>query len=72
VLSRLQASGQILTGVLVEQAGVAKWVPVKVVAHDGDRTAIEGKVAAGARVLVSGHIDLMDGSHVKATDTELK
>ncbi len=72
VLSRLQANGTISTGVLVEHAGIATWVPVKVVAHDGDRTAIEGNVAAGARVLVSGHIDLMDGSRVKATGTELK
>ena len=65
VLSRLQSTGEVLTGVLVEQAGVAHWVPVRVVARDGDRTAIEGKISAGARVLVGGHVDLMDGSKVK-------
>jgi RND family efflux transporter MFP subunit len=65
VLSRLQASGEIMTGVLVDNAGTARWVPVRIVARDGDRAAIEGAVAAGARVLVGGHIDLMDGSKIK-------
>ena len=65
VLSRLQHDGQVLTGVFVEQAGVARWVPVKVVARDGDRAAIEGDVKAGAPVLVGGHVDLMDGSKVR-------
>lgn len=67
VLSRLQPTGEVLTGVLVDNTGVAKWVAVKVVARDGDRTAIEGNVAAGARVLVGGHIDLMDGSRIKVS-----
>ncbi|HEY5928493.1 MAG TPA: efflux RND transporter periplasmic adaptor subunit [Kofleriaceae bacterium] len=68
VLSRLQPNGNVLTGVLVDNAGTAKWVPVKIAARDGDRTAIEGDLAPGARVLIGGHIDLMDGSHIKATD----
>lgn len=67
VLSRLQPTGEVLTGVLVEEAGVAHWIPVRVVARDGDRSAVEGELAAGARVLVSGHVDLMDGSKVKVS-----
>lgn len=68
VLSRLQPTGEVLTGVLADNAGVAKWVPVRVVARDGDRTAIEADLAAGSRVLVGGHVDLMDGSRIKVSD----
>ena len=68
VLSRLQPTGEILTGVLLDNAGTARWVPVRIVARDGDRVAIEGAVAAGARVLVGGHVDLMDGSKLKVTE----
>lgn len=68
VLSRLQPTGEVLTGVLTDTAGVAKWVPARVVARDGDRIAIEANLAAGARVLVGGHIDLMDGSRIKVSE----
>ncbi len=69
VLSRLQSDGRLLTGVFVETGGLAHWVPVKVLAREGDRVAIEGDVAAGARVLVGGHVDLMDGSRVRVAGT---
>ncbi|HEU4614819.1 MAG TPA: efflux RND transporter periplasmic adaptor subunit [Kofleriaceae bacterium] len=65
VLSRLQPDGRLLTGVLVENGGIAHWVPVRIAARDADRIAIDGDVAPGARVLVGGHIDLMDGSRVR-------
>jgi multidrug efflux pump subunit AcrA (membrane-fusion protein) len=67
VLSRLQPSGQIVTGVFVDHAGVAKWVAVIVVARDDKRVAIEGAIGEHARVLVGGHVDLMDGGHIKVT-----
>jgi RND family efflux transporter MFP subunit len=65
VLSRLQPSGEVQTGVLVDDAGVARWVPVTLVARDGDRTGVEGELAAGARVLVGGHTDLVDGGRIE-------
>lgn len=65
VLSRLQPSGQIATGVFVADSGAARWVPVTVVARDDSRIAIEGSAAPGASVLVGGHVDLMDGSKIK-------
>lgn len=65
VLSRLQPDGRLLTGVLVENGGIAHWVPVRIAARDADRIAVDGDVAPGARVLVGGHIDLMDGSRVR-------
>src|SRR5690606_10605156 len=65
VLQRLQPSGQVLTGVFVDQANVATWVPVTVAARDGNLIAIEGELAEGAPVLVGGHIDLMNGSKIR-------
>ena len=64
VLSRMQPDGQVLNGVFVDNAGTAKWVPVTIAARDGDRIAIEAAVAPDARVLVGGHVDLMDGSGI--------
>ncbi len=73
VLSRLQPSGEVAVGVFVDDKGIAKWQPVRVLARDGNRVAIEGPVAPGARVLVGGHIDLMPGSRIQATlETERK
>ena len=67
VLSRLQPDGTILTGVLVADHEVARWVPVKVTVREEERTAIEpaSALASGARVLVAGHIDLTDGSRIQ-------
>jgi RND family efflux transporter MFP subunit len=67
VLSRLQPSGEVAMGVLVVGGDVAKWVPVKQVARDGERIAVDAQLAAGARVLVGGHVDLMDGSKINVT-----
>jgi multidrug efflux pump subunit AcrA (membrane-fusion protein) len=39
-------------------------VPVRVVARDGDRVAVEGALDAGAQVLVRGHTDLADGAPI--------
>lgn len=69
VLQRLQASGQVATGVFVEQAGVAAWTPVNVVARDGNVVAVDGVLAEGANVLVGGHVDLTNGSKVKVVGT---
>ena len=67
VLSRLQPGGQVAHGVFVDREGVATWMPVRVVARDGARVAIEGDVPVGARVLVGGHVDLMSGAQIKVT-----
>ena len=73
VLSRLQPSGEVAVGVFLDDNGIAKWQPVRVVARDGNRVAIEGPVPVGARVLVGGHIDLMPGSRIDAAlETERK
>jgi RND family efflux transporter MFP subunit len=70
LLSRLQANGIVATGVFVAGAeGTARWVPVREVTRDGDRVAVEGELPAGTRVLVSGHVDLADGSRIKLADT---
>lgn len=64
VLSRLQPDGTVATGVFVAREGAARWVPVREIARDGERVAIDGEVAPGTRVLVSGHIDLADGGAI--------
>lgn len=68
VLSRLQPDGAVATGVFTAAGDRATWVPVREIARDGDRVAIEGAVAAGARVLVAGHVDLTDGSAIKLSE----
>ena len=68
VLSRLDSTGAVMTGVFVVDGEVARWVPVTQIARDGDRVAIEGAVAAGARVLIAGHVDLTDGSQLKISE----
>jgi HlyD family secretion protein len=70
VLQRLQPSGQVATGVFVEQGGAAKWVPVNVVARDGNVVAVDGAVTDGASVLVGGHVDLMDGSKIRVAGAD--
>jgi multidrug efflux system membrane fusion protein len=66
VLSRLQPNGAVASGVFVASAeSTARWVPVREVTRDGDRVAIEGELQPGAKVLVSGHVDLADGSRIK-------
>jgi RND family efflux transporter MFP subunit len=64
VLSRLAPSGATENGVFVLADGTARWVPVAVLARDGDRVAVQGDLGDGARVLVAGHVDLADGSPV--------
>lgn len=67
VLSRMQPTGEIATGVLVADENVARWVPVAVVAREADRVAIKSsdrRLAIGAPVLVAGHIDLADGGAI--------
>jgi multidrug efflux pump subunit AcrA (membrane-fusion protein) len=65
VLSRLGPDGALADGVLVADGELARWVPVRRLAQDGDRVAVEGALAAGDRVLVSGHVDLADGSAIQ-------
>jgi RND family efflux transporter MFP subunit len=64
VLSRLQADGKINVGVLIAGDGVARWIPVREIAREGDRVAVEGQLPADAKVLVAGHVDLSDGSKI--------
>ncbi|MDQ3369135.1 MAG: efflux RND transporter periplasmic adaptor subunit, partial [Myxococcota bacterium] len=63
VISRLSGS-TVGTGVFVADAGVARWVPVKVAARADDRVAVEGALEPGAPVLVAGHVELSDGSKI--------
>lgn len=66
ILSRLQPDGTVATGVFVVQDDVARWTPVTPVVRDGERAAVEAQgLPPGARVLVTGHVDLTDGSRVK-------
>lgn len=64
VLSRLAKDGKVSNGVFVASGDVAEWVQVREVTRDGDRVAIEGAVAPGARVLVGGHVDLEAGGRI--------
>lgn len=70
VLSRLQPTGAVATGVFVADADVARWVPVKTIARDGDRIGVEGALGPDARVLIAGHVDLTDGSKLKVSEPE--
>jgi RND family efflux transporter MFP subunit len=66
VISRLQPNGSVATGVfIVGSEGTARWVPIREVTRDGDRVAVEGELPPGTKVLVSGHVDLMDGGPIK-------
>jgi multidrug efflux pump subunit AcrA (membrane-fusion protein) len=67
VLSRLRPSGEMIDGVLIADGEVARWVPVRVRAREGDRVGIEGEIEAGALVLVGGHVDLTDGARIEVT-----
>jgi RND family efflux transporter MFP subunit len=65
VLSRLQPDGKVAVGVLIAgDGGVARWVAVTEVARDEDRVAVEGQLPVGTKVLVTGHVDLGDGSQI--------
>ena len=67
VLSRLRETGEVDSGVFVAEGAQARWRPVTVTARDGDRVAVAvsgGALPAGARVLVAGHVDLVDGSPI--------
>jgi multidrug efflux pump subunit AcrA (membrane-fusion protein) len=65
ILSRLRPDGAVATGVFVAQGDVARWTPVAPVIRDGERVAVEAAgLEPGARVLITGHVDLADGSRV--------
>jgi RND family efflux transporter MFP subunit len=69
VLSRLQPDGTVQSGVFQHVDGTARWLPVTVVARDGDRIAIDvpgPPLPPGAQVLTAGHVDLADGARVDA------
>ena len=68
VLSRLRGEGQVDTGVLVAEGAVARWIPVRVLGREHERSAIEAKLPADARVLVAGHVDLADGAAIQVVD----
>jgi RND family efflux transporter MFP subunit len=67
LVSRLAEDNNVQTGVFRPTDGVARWVPVRVLARDGDRVAIEplaGALAPGEQVLVGGYADLADGAPI--------
>jgi RND family efflux transporter MFP subunit len=68
VLTRLRGEGVLDTGVFVADGATARWVPVRVLGREGDRTAIEGELPADARVLVAGHIDLANGATIQVIE----
>jgi RND family efflux transporter MFP subunit len=64
LVARLGPEGATGWGVFVIDGGVARWVPVSLLAREGERAAVSGDLAEGARVLVAGHADLSDGSPI--------
>jgi hypothetical protein len=64
----MSTEGQVDTGVLVADGAAARWVPVRVLGRDGDRSAIDGELGADARVLVAGHVDLANGAPIQIVD----
>lgn len=64
VLSRLQPDGKVTTGVFVVANDVARWVPIRELAREGERVAVEAELPPGSRVLVAGHVDLSDGNRI--------
>ena len=73
VLSRLVTGNAVQTGVFRLEDGVARWVPVSVLARDAERVAVEatsGTLAPGAQVLIGGHTDLADGAPVTLAPQE--
>lgn len=81
LVSRLQAGSTVQQGVFRPEDGQARWVPVRVLARDGDRVAVETIAAAdsgvhdgvqagglGTQVLTSGHTDLADGAPITLTE----
>jgi hypothetical protein len=69
ILSRLRPDATVATGVLVAQGDVARWTPVTPVVREGERVAVEAAgLEPGARVLVTGHVDLADGSRISIVE----
>jgi RND family efflux transporter MFP subunit len=72
VVSRMQPTGTLATGLFVAEGDTARWIPVREVTRDDDRVAIAAEpgtlLAPGARVLIQGHLDLIDGSPIRVTD----
>jgi RND family efflux transporter MFP subunit len=65
VLSRLQPDGKVAIGVFVVAPGdVARWVPIREIAREGERVAVEAELPPGSRVLTAGHVDLSDGGRI--------
>lgn len=68
VLSRLAQSGKLATGVFVVQGDKARWIPVSVVAREGERVAVSGDLAPPSQVLTLGHVDLRDDTLIELTN----
>jgi RND family efflux transporter MFP subunit len=68
IVSRAGAHGREDNGVFVADGDVAQWIPVRVLAREGRKIAIEGELQAGADVLIAGHIDLGDGARIRRLD----
>jgi RND family efflux transporter MFP subunit len=64
LVSRLQEGGAVQVGVFRPDSGVARWVPVRVVAREGERVAVDAPLEPGAMVLISGHTDLAEGAPI--------
>jgi RND family efflux transporter MFP subunit len=70
LVARVDARGAEQTGVFLAVDEIARWVPVKVLGRDGRKIAIEGRVSAGDRVLISGHRDLADGRAIREVEAQ--
>jgi hypothetical protein len=65
LLTRLQPSGRVESGVFLLADGRARWVAASVLAREGERVAVEAALPDDAQVLVAGHTELSDGSPVR-------
>lgn len=70
LLTRMDPKGALVTGLFVAAEGVARWVPVEVLARAGERVAVRGALVAGAQVLIEGHQDLADGAPIRTAGPE--
>lgn len=68
LVSRLRPGGDVQIGVFQPHAKTARWVPVTVVAREGDRAAVTGELDLERPVLVGGHTDLSDGARIRIAE----
>ncbi len=63
---RVRAGGAEEAGVFtVGPESTARWLPVEILAQEGNQVAVEGRLQAGETVLTLGHEELADGAAVQ-------